>query len=151
MNRFLPICVTIVVATMVLSADDTRSTVAKLNEAWLVAYKAADFDSMVAQYTDDAVVMAAGREPIHGREAIRNFFAEDFKYVPKHSMATKSLRVEASGTLLVDSGDYKYDGINIEGKSVHIIGNYTTIFKKTDGKWHAAIEIWNVRTPEEPR
>src|SRR5262249_23287977 len=105
MKPFLPICVTILVATMVLFVAYAKSTVAKLNEAWLVAYKAADFDSMVAQYTDDAVVMAAGREPIHGHEAIRNFFAEDFKYVPKHSMATKSLRVEASGTLLVDSGE----------------------------------------------
>jgi hypothetical protein len=42
MNRFLPICLTIVVVTTVLSADDAKSTVAKLNKAWLDAYKAAD-------------------------------------------------------------------------------------------------------------
>jgi len=136
---------------MVHGADDAKSTVAKLNEAWLSAYKAADFDGLAALYADDAVVMPSGREPLQGRKAIRNFFAEDFKYVPEHTMTSKSFRVEASGTLLVDSGEYRYDGINTEGKPVHITGNYTTVFKKTDGNWYTAIEIWNVRTPEESR
>jgi len=133
---------------MVHGADDAKSTVAKMNEAWLAAYKAADFDRLAALYTEDAVLMSAGRESVQGREAIRNFFAEDFKYFPKRSMTVKSLRVEASDSVLVDSGEYRYDGIDTEGKPLHITGNYNTVFKKTDGKWHTAIEIWNVRTPE---
>jgi uncharacterized protein (TIGR02246 family) len=152
MSRLLASCfVIIVLSTMVHGADDAKSTVAKLTEAWLSAYKAADFDVLAALYADDAVVMPSGREPLQGRKAIRNFFAEDFKYVPEHTMTSKSLRVEASGTLLVDSGEYRYDGINTEGKPVHITGNYTTVFKKTDGNWYTAIEIWNVRTSEESR
>jgi len=152
MSRFLAGCfVIIVLSTMVHGADDAKFTVAKLNEAWLSAYKAADFDGLAALYADDAVVMPSGREPLQGRKAIRNFFAEDFKYVPEHTMTSKSIRVEASGSLLVDSGEYRYDGINTEGKPVHITGNYTTVFKKTDGHWDTAIEIWNVRTPEESR
>jgi uncharacterized protein (TIGR02246 family) len=150
MSRLLGFVI-IVLSTMVHGADDAKFTVAKLNEAWLSAYKAADFDVLAALYADDAVVMPSGREPLQGRKAIRNFFAEDFKYVPEHTMTSKSLRVEASGTLLVDSGEYRYDGINTEGKPVHITGNYTTVFKKTDGNWYTAIEIWNVRTPEESR
>jgi uncharacterized protein (TIGR02246 family) len=152
MSRFLAGCfVIIVLSTMVHGADDAKSTVAKMNEAWLAAHKAADFDRLAALYTEDAVLMPAGREPVQGREAIRNFFAEDFKYVPKRSITLKSLRLEASGSVLVDSGEYRYDGIDTEGKPLHITGNYNTVMKKTNGKWHTAIDIWNLRTPEESR
>jgi len=153
MTRFLARSFAIIVlSTMVYSAaDDAKSTVAKINEAWLASYKAADFDGLAALYTEDAVVMSPGREPLRGREAIRNFFAEDFKDFPKRSITLKSLRVEASGTLLVDSGEYRYDGVNTKGTALHIRGDYTTVMKKTDGKWHTAIEVWNVRTPEESK
>jgi uncharacterized protein (TIGR02246 family) len=140
-----------VLVAMVHAADDAKSTVAKLDEAWLDAYKAADFDRMVALYANDALVMAPAHQPLHGRKAIREFFADDFKYVPKRSMALKSLRVEASGTLLMDSGEYTFDGVNTEGKSLHIVGNYITVFKNIDGQWHTAIEIWNLRTQEEEK
>ena len=152
MSRFLASCFAIIVlGTMVQGTDDAKSTVAKLNEACLAAHKAADFNRLAALYAEDAVLMPAGREPLQGREAIRNLFAEDFKYVPKRSITLKSLRVEASGNVLVDSGEYRYDGVNAEGKSVQITGNYTTVFKKTDGNWYTAIDIWNVRTPEEEK
>ncbi len=91
---------------MAQGADDAKSTVAKLNEACLAAHKAADLNRLAALYAEDAVLMPAGREPLQGREAIRNLFAEDFKYVPKRSITLKSLRVEASGNVLVDSGEY---------------------------------------------
>jgi len=152
MGRFLSSCFAIIVlATMVQGTDDAKSTVAKMNEAWQAAYEGADFDRLATLYAEDAVLMAAFREPTQGRKAIRNFFAEDFKYVPKRSMTVKSLRVEASGTVLVDSGEYKFNGVNTEGKPVQITGNYITVFKNVDGKWHTAIEIWNVRTPEEEK
>jgi len=152
MSRFLASCFTIMfLSMMVHGADDSKSTVAKMNEAWLAAHKAADFDGLAALYTEDAVLMPDGREPVRGREAIRNFFSEDFKYVPKRSITLKSLRVEASGNVLVDSGEYMFDGVKTDGQPLRITGNYNTVFKKTDGKWHTAMEIWNVRTPEESK
>jgi len=143
--------VIIVLSAMVLGTDDAKSTVAKMNQSWLAAYAAADFDRLAAFYTEDAVLMPTAHEPIQGREAIRKFFAEDFKYVPKRSITLKSLRIEASGNVLVDSGEYRYDGIDTEGKPLHITGNYNTVMKKAEGKWHTAIDIWNVRTPEESK
>jgi len=136
---------------MVHGADDAKSTVAKMNEAWQAAYKAADFDRLSALYAEDAVLMPDGREPVQGRRAVRNFFAEDFKYIPKRSMTVKSLRVEGSGILLVDSGEYRFDGVDTEGKPIRITGNYNTIFKQIHGRWYTIIEIWNVRTPEGSR
>jgi uncharacterized protein (TIGR02246 family) len=145
--RFLASCFAIIIcAAMVHGADDAKSTVAKLDQAWLDAYKAADFDRLAALYAEDALVMSPSREPIHGRKAIREFFTEDFKFVPKRSVALESFQVEASGTLLMDSGEYTFDGVNNEGKTVHIVRNYITVFKNVDGKWRTAIEIWNVRT-----
>ena len=141
----------IVLATMVHGADDAVSKVGTLDEAWLDAYKAADFDRLAALYAEDAVLMPTFSEPAQGREAIRNFFAESVKDVPKRSMALKSFRVEASGNLLVDSGEYTFDSVSTEGKSLYILGNYITVFKNVDGKWRTAIEIWNEGTPEEEK
>ena len=152
MGRFLASWFAIIVlATIVRAADDAKSTVAKLDGAWLDAYKAADFDRLAALYAEDALVMAPGREPLKGRGAIRNLFAEDFKYVPKRSITLKSLQVDAPSTLLMDSGEYTFDGVSTEGKPVHIVGNYITVFKNVDGKWRTAIEIWNVRTQDEEK
>jgi uncharacterized protein (TIGR02246 family) len=149
MKRCVAICVATIVVANLVRADDARSTAEMMNQAWLAAHTAADFDRLAALYTEDAILMPAGGEPVRGREAIRRFFAEDFKYIPRRSITLKSLRVEASGSVLVDSGEYRYDGIDTEGKPLHITGNYNTVMKKTDGKWHTAIDIWNVRTPEE--
>ena len=143
--------VIILLPAILQGADDAKSTVAKLDEAWLDAYRTADFDRLAALYAEDAVVMPTFSEPVQGREAIRNFFVESVKNVPKRSMALKSLRVEASSTLLMDSGEYTFDGVNTEGNTVHVVGNYITVFKNVDGTWRTAIEIWNVRTPEEPK
>lgn len=149
MSRFLATCFAIIAfSTMVHGADGAKSIVSKLNEAWLAAYNTANFDGLAALYTQDAVLMPDGREPVRGREAIRNFFSEDFKYVPKRSITLKSFRVEASGNVLVDSGEYMFDGVKTDGQRLRITGNYNTVFKKTDGKWHTAMDIWNVRTPE---
>ncbi len=81
--------VIIVLSAMVLGTDDAKSTVAKMNQSWLAAYAAADFDRLAAFYTEDAVLMPTAHEPIQGREAIRKFFAEDFKYVPKRSITRR--------------------------------------------------------------
>src|SRR6266702_6452005 len=143
--------VIILLPAILQGADDAKSTVAKLDEAWLDAYKTADFDRLAALYAEDAVLMPTFREPVQGRKAIREFFADDFKYVPKRSIALKHLRVEASGILLIDSGEYTFDGVNTEGKPIQIVGNYITVFKNVDGKWHKAIELCNVRTREEEK
>src|SRR5260370_30679896 len=73
MGRCLGACYGInVLSTMVHGADDAKSTVAKMNEAWQAAYKAADFDRLSALYAEDAVLMPDGREPVQGRRAVRN-------------------------------------------------------------------------------
>jgi len=152
MSRLLANCLAVfVVSAIAVAADDAKSIVATMNQSWLAAYAAADFERLAAAYTEDGILMPTGPEPICGREAVKKFFAEDFKYVPKRSMKVKSLRVEGAGEVLVDSGEYTFDGIDTEGKSLHITGNYNTVMKKTEGKWHTAVEIWNVRTPEESK
>jgi ketosteroid isomerase-like protein len=77
MSRLLASCFAMVLlSVMVQSADDAKSTVTKLNEGWLAAHKAADFERLAARYTEDAVVMSPEGEPVQGREAIRNFFGK---------------------------------------------------------------------------
>lgn len=147
MRRWLAACfVFIALSTPLLSADNPA---ANINKSWLDAYSAADFDRLATLYTDNALLMADGREPREGREAIKKFFADEFKHVPERSVTLRPSRIESSGDLVVESGEYKYDGVDAHGKALHIIGNYSAVLQNV-GEWRIALQIWNTRAPGQP-
>lgn len=45
---------------------------------WIAAFNAADPDALAALYHDDAIHHQVAQEPIHGRDAIRQGFVQDF-------------------------------------------------------------------------
>jgi len=45
---------------------------------WIAAFNAADADALAALYHDDAISHQVALEPVQGREAIRQRFAEEF-------------------------------------------------------------------------
>ena len=72
MNKWLAACfLCVALSILLLSADNPA---ASINRSWLDAYSAADFDRLGTLYTDNALLMADGREPLEGPEAIKKFF-----------------------------------------------------------------------------
>jgi len=49
---------------------------------WVAAFNAADADALAALYHDDAIDHQVALEPVHGRDAIRARFAEEFAATP---------------------------------------------------------------------
>ena len=50
----------------------------ELVEKWVEAFNRGDADEMAAFYADDAVNHQITRDPVRGREAIRQMFADEF-------------------------------------------------------------------------
>jgi ketosteroid isomerase-like protein len=146
MNQFFMLFVGVIaLATNVFAADDAKSIVERINQQWVSAYNGGQLDRLIDFYCDDAVLMLSGHEPIRGREGVRSFYAADIKSTSSRSMVVKSFQVEQSGELLVDSGEWTYSGIIIDGTAIHMTGNYVTVMKKMEGKWKTIIDISNVR------
>ena len=145
MNRFFVLLMGVIaLITNMLAGDDAKSIVDKTNQQWVTAYNAGQLDRLIDFYSNDAILMLSGHQPILGREGVRNFYAEDIKSTNTRSMAVTSLRVEQSGELLVDSGKWTFSGIAIDGTTIRMTGNYVTVMKKTEGTWKTAIDISNV-------
>ncbi len=102
----------------------SKDTAARRIEGWMDGF------------TDDAVVVAAGRT-IEGKQAIREFYAPIFSN-KDFSLTWAPTRVETSteGTL-----GYTYGNYEVKSGAGTRHGMYVTIWRKVDGKWKVALDI----------
>lgn len=107
------------------------------------AYQAGDLDRTIAYYADDAISQPPGFPTSHGKEAIKADYKAFFD--------TYNLR-----------RDFKLAGVTIDGNTATRFGDWTQVltpkdgsapttevgrcvvgFKKVNGEWKVAYEIWN--------
>jgi ketosteroid isomerase-like protein len=107
------------------------------------AYQAGDLDRTIAYYADDAISQPPGFPTSRGKEAIK----ADYKAFFDTYNFTR---------------DFKLAGITIDGNTATRLGEWTQVltpkdgsapttevgrcivgFKKVDGEWKVAYEIWN--------
>ena len=124
-------------------------TAAVINEAkqgsrdWATAYNSGDVETIVAKYSDNAVIMPPGAPAAAGRDAIR-------EYLTKDSAAAKAAGVSlaisdgdeagVSGDLAWHSGGYTVS--DASGAAVDS-GSYLETLQDIDGKWLVIRDIWN--------
>jgi uncharacterized protein (TIGR02246 family) len=131
---------------------DTSAEEAALKEAtqtWLKAYNAGDADTIVALYTDDAVLMPPHAQVANGKAAIREFIAKDaaaartagVKLVPGPATAG------VNGDIGWESGSYTVT--DASGQSVDS-GSYLSMSRKVNGKWLYVRDTYNSDRPLSP-
>ncbi len=133
-----------------LVAQDPTAIADSLTRQWLAAYNTGRPDRLADLVTDDVLLMLPGRAPVRGRAAFRETYAADIRGTRRRTLSTTSYRVEQSGDLLVDTGKWSFDGISSDGATVHLEGNYVTVWKTVAGQWKTAIDISN-RQASDPR
>ncbi|MDH4069824.1 MAG: DUF4440 domain-containing protein [Ignavibacteria bacterium] len=130
-------------AAMRQSAGDE---IMKADIAWSEAAK--DFETHVAAFLDDAVVLAPGEEMISGKTAIEatlGAFYDD----PGFSVSWKPMKSEGSGSgdLGYSYGTYHMTMTGPDGV-MHDEGKYATVWKKqADGSWKVAVDMFNSSAP----
>ncbi|HXZ12394.1 MAG TPA: DUF4440 domain-containing protein [Candidatus Sulfotelmatobacter sp.] len=127
----------------------TAEEIAKIREQWVNRFSAKQLDPVMELYAPDAVFLTGGGERITGAPAIRQLIkgAMDTATV---DLRLLSMKIEDSGKLAYDSGDYRETMTLIAtGKKYPTRGSYLMIFKRQpDGKWRILEHAWTGKEPE---
>ena len=143
------IALLILAAGLSHAASSDEAALRAQTTSWEKAYGAADAKALAALYADDAVLLAPGAPPVHGRAAIEQFFTKDAA-AAKAAGAVFALNpktdVGVSGNMGWESGTYK---VTVKGAVVET-GKFLSVSRKKDGKWLYIRDTWNADAPPAP-
>lgn len=134
------------VAAMALAAcagapAEDMATANEVTTEFAAAYDAGDAAAIAAFYADDAHSIPPGSAEIQGRAAIESYLKAD---IGSGGIATKLAPTGsiAQGDLLNVDGNYEVTAK--EGGVTLARGQFTQLWKRIDGNWRIAHEIWRV-------
>ena len=117
---------------------------------WATLTASAHADSLADLYTADAVVMPPNMATVHGRDAIRAFFAE-VNSMPGTTIAVRAESVWGSGPAAVELGRWTYawpaGATRPPGVPPADSGKYLVRWVQENGQWRMAQDIWNSDLP----
>jgi len=120
-------------APVAIDMDALRTEIQAMEDAYAAGEAAKDADAVVAYYSDDAVSYSRNKEPLVGKEAIKNYIAER---IASDTTATtnvyKIVDLYASGDMAVEIGSWQE--MNAAGEETSR-GHYMSYFEKRDGKY----------------
>ena len=118
----------------------------KIDSTWsATASESKDADKVVSYWSDDAVVMSPGEEPVKGKEALKKMVA-GMSSIPGFSISWKSSDVHFSpdGQMAYMYGENLVSMNDSTGNKITIPGRGYTVWKKdADGNWKCVVDIWN--------
>lgn len=125
-----------------------QRAIARLQERDIAANTALDLDALVALTTDDVVLLAPGRAPVVGHEALRKFYDELLDRAPDVQVLAYSENWEEVRIV----GDFAFQwGTITERSKPTVSGAETTssvhamrmLARQPDGSWKIARAMWN--------
>lgn len=134
----------IVVAACAPPGSQVSTELPELDEAWEAAFNDGDVEALAAMYAEDARVMAPNAALGTGRDAVRAVFG---------GMIDAGLKGELESVEAVVAGDIGYQigtyAISADGTVVDR-GKYIEIWRKVNGEWKMANDIFNSDLPAAP-
>ena len=117
-------------------------------DAYHEAARTVDIDSLVGLYTNDGLMLPPNAAEEVGLQGVRNF-ATAFAQTPGFSARFENVRVEvaASGDMGYTLADNVINFDDPDGNPVQEVGRDFHLWKKQDGEWKVAIDIWNSESP----
>lgn len=133
-------------ATVVDSAADEQA-IRGINERWLRLIADKDAAAIAQLYAEDAAVMPSNEKAAVGREAIGRWWDRSMK-MPGYDLTfqTDQLVLSRSGDMALDRGTYRFRATPPEG-AVDDTGKYVVVWRKIDGEWEVAADIFNSDLP----
>ena len=129
--------------------DADRSAIMAEKDAYRAAVMNGDPQGTARLYTDDALLMPAGDPAVQGKIAIVEYFrslppVSDFRFFGEDFIA--------AGDLVIVAGQYSLNLLP-PGTDVAVadMGKYVEVWRRQDGNWKMAWDIWNSdRQPAQP-
>ena len=112
-------------------------------DRYVAASNEGNADALTELYTEDAVLLPPDHAPIHGRDAIGEFWRQG----TDSGLAVRTLRVEVEGSLGYLVGQYNLPSTEDEPADS---GKYVMCLRRQrDGSWKLSADIWNSSAEDE--
>jgi len=125
-------------------ASQDSAELAALSDAWEAALNAGDVDSLVALYTEDALILPPNAKLASGQDAVRAEF---------RAMIDAGLRSNLERIDTRTAGDigYSIGTFTMETADGTVVdrGKYTETWRLTDGEWRIASDMYSSDMPAE--
>lgn len=117
------------------------------NERWLQLIRAKDAAAIAQLYAEDGAVMPTNEKAALGRESIEQWWNSSMQ-MPGYDLTfeTDQLLVSQAGDMALDRGTYRF-AATPPGGAIDDSGKYVVVWRKVDGEWKVAADIFNSDGP----
>jgi uncharacterized protein (TIGR02246 family) len=131
------------------SPGDAENAIRRANADFAANARSGNAQTLVTNfYAPDAVVMAPNMPPLRGRDAIQQFWT-GFLASGSVDLALTSTNVtQPSSDVAVETGRYDLSLRPASGQAIKDAGKYVVLWKKSNGRWWAAEDIFNSDMPK---
>lgn len=140
MHRLITVFIALMIASPGASAADDIDP-QELADQWTAAYNAHNPAELAELYEENAIMMLHGNLVLRGRQAIHDYWVDDFREGNPLTTLTVTHKVQGADMMLVH-GDYhvvdRNDGILLgRGRFAHIW------LRDGNGQWLLDRDLWN--------
>jgi uncharacterized protein (TIGR02246 family) len=137
---FLCFLATAAFAAEAEETEDLQAAMETNNAKWLEAYNTQDAETLGSMYTGDAILIAAGAQPIQGAKEIEAYWAQDVQGYVDHTW--KILETRAASDLAYQVAEWK---VAERGSGAQYSGNTVRILERQpDGEWLTKVHMFSV-------
>jgi uncharacterized protein (TIGR02246 family) len=142
---FTVVVLVVLAAIGAARAEDLRAVMEADNIRWLAAYNTNTPAAFAAMYTEDAVVLPPGLQPVDGRDAIVQFWKDRLKPGNRKDHTFEIVSVRHDGRLTYQVARWTLDIVNTTGTPTRVSGNTVRVFERQpDGAWLTKVHIFNL-------
>jgi uncharacterized protein (TIGR02246 family) len=118
----------------------SKAVIQKLNDAWTAAFNKGDGAAVAAMYAQDAYVLPPGSDMIQGRDKIAAFWNQAAQQMGDVKLTTIDVqRLGRNAAREIGAVSLKTKG----DQPQEIVGKYAVVWRKINGQWMLATDIWN--------
>jgi len=124
-----------------------KQAIRSTNERWLQLIRAKDAAGIAQLYAADGAVMPPNEKAASGRESIEQWWGRSMQ-MPGFDLTfeTDQLVVSQAGDMALDRGTYRFAATPPSG-AIDDSGKYVVVWRKVDGEWKVAADIFNSDGP----
>ena len=129
------------------SAAGDKQAIGVANERWLQLIRSKDASGIGQLYAQDGVALPQNEKAAIGRQAIVQMWGRQMQ-TPDYALTfgTEQLVFSNSGDMALDRGWYRFSAKGPKGP-INDTGKYVVVWRKIDGQWKVAEDIFNTDLP----
>jgi uncharacterized protein (TIGR02246 family) len=140
MSRLTAITISLMLLGATAAAQD-KPTIQKLNDEWTAAFNKGDSHALAELYAEDAYVLPADAEMLHGRQAIQGFWDNTMQQLGDGKLTAVDVQpLGPDAAREIGTFSFKEKG----NTPREVNGKYVVVWRKINGQWKLATDIWNM-------